>query len=159
MCMQRAPGAEKFHGGASRQLSIPSREKSAAIITVSVWLRGLPGIAFFQQSVVPPGLKYWHGGLPTTGMAHIAIQDRLTARIDWLKKVSDEQYPHRGCPRLWQHEDRTPTHGYTATPEAAMSAFAKSWRREGMKMPRQAGLSNGVGGDCPVRDENRSSDS
>jgi len=62
MCMQRAPGAEKFHGGASRQLSIPSREKSAAIITVSVWLRGLPGIAFFQQSVVPPGLKYWNGG-------------------------------------------------------------------------------------------------
>jgi hypothetical protein len=29
-----------------------------------------------------------------------------------------------------QHEDRTPTHGYTATREAAMAAFAKSWRRE-----------------------------
>jgi hypothetical protein len=28
------------------------------------------------------------------------------------------------------HEDRTPTHGYEATREAAMSAFAKSWRRE-----------------------------
>jgi hypothetical protein len=28
------------------------------------------------------------------------------------------------------HEDRTPTHGYAATCEAAMSAFAKSWRRE-----------------------------
>jgi hypothetical protein len=27
------------------------------------------------------------------------------------------------------HEDRTPTHGY-ATREAAMAAFAKSWRRE-----------------------------
>jgi hypothetical protein len=25
------------------------------------------------------------------------------------------------------HEDRTPTHGYAATPEAAMAAFAKSW--------------------------------
>jgi ADP-ribosylglycohydrolase len=35
---------------------------------------------------------------------------------------------------LWtygQHEDRTPTHGYEATREAAMAAFAKSWRREG----------------------------
>ena len=30
-----------------------------------------------------------------------------------------------------QHEDRTPTHGYEATREAAMAAFAKSWRREG----------------------------
>jgi len=40
-----------------------------------------------------------------------------------------------GMPWRWalvygQHEDRTPTHGYEATREAAMSAFAKSWRRE-----------------------------
>src|SRR5262249_21328876 len=28
------------------------------------------------------------------------------------------------------HEDRTPTHGYEPTREAAMAAFAKSWRRE-----------------------------
>jgi hypothetical protein len=28
------------------------------------------------------------------------------------------------------HEDRSPTHGYEATREAAMAAFAKSWRRE-----------------------------
>jgi hypothetical protein len=26
------------------------------------------------------------------------------------------------------HEDRTPTHGYESTREAAMAAFAKSWR-------------------------------
>jgi hypothetical protein len=28
------------------------------------------------------------------------------------------------------HENRTPTHGYAPTREAAMAAFAKSWRRE-----------------------------
>ena len=28
------------------------------------------------------------------------------------------------------HEDRTPIYGYAATREAAMAAFAKSWRRE-----------------------------
>jgi hypothetical protein len=28
------------------------------------------------------------------------------------------------------HEDRTPTHGYAPTREAAMAAFARSWRRE-----------------------------
>ena len=38
-------------------------------------------------------------------------------------------------PWLWtlafgHREDRTPTHGYAATREAAMAAFAKSWRRE-----------------------------
>jgi hypothetical protein len=31
---------------------------------------------------------------------------------------------------FWHHEDRSPTHGYEATREAAMAAFAKSWRRE-----------------------------
>jgi hypothetical protein len=28
------------------------------------------------------------------------------------------------------HEDRSPTHRYAETREAAMAAFAKSWRRE-----------------------------
>jgi hypothetical protein len=31
---------------------------------------------------------------------------------------------------FWHHEGRSPTHGYAATREAAMTAFAKSWRRE-----------------------------
>jgi hypothetical protein len=41
-----------------------------------------------------------------------------------------------GLPWMWtlmiyeHYEDRSPTHGYTATREAAMTAFAKSWRRE-----------------------------
>jgi hypothetical protein len=30
------------------------------------------------------------------------------------------------------HEDRTPAYGYEPTREAAMAAFAKSWRREKM---------------------------
>ena len=38
-------------------------------------------------------------------------------------------------PWMWtldigQHEHRSPTHGYAATREAAIAAFAKSWRRE-----------------------------
>ena len=28
------------------------------------------------------------------------------------------------------HEDRTPTHGYAATRDAALQAFARSWNRE-----------------------------
>ena len=31
---------------------------------------------------------------------------------------------------LWISYDCTPIHGYEATREAAMAAFAKSWRRE-----------------------------
>jgi hypothetical protein len=40
-----------------------------------------------------------------------------------------------GTPWMWtlafgHHEDRTPTHGYAESREAAMTAFAKSWRGE-----------------------------
>jgi hypothetical protein len=30
---------------------------------------------------------------------------------------------------FWHQEDRTSTHGYAATREAAMAAFDKTWRR------------------------------
>jgi hypothetical protein len=35
------------------------------------------------------------------------------------------------------HEDRTPTHGYAETREAAMAAFAKSWRRDAGGSPQE----------------------
>jgi len=41
----------------------------------------------------PPGVKHWHGATATTGMSHIAIQEALDGkRVEWLEKVSDEQY-------------------------------------------------------------------
>jgi quercetin dioxygenase-like cupin family protein len=41
----------------------------------------------------PPGEKHWHGATPTTAMTHIAIQEKLDGKnVDWLEKVSDEQY-------------------------------------------------------------------
>ncbi len=39
------------------------------------------------------GEKHWHGATATTGMSHIAIQEWLDGNpVDWLEKVSDEQY-------------------------------------------------------------------
>ena len=40
-----------------------------------------------------PGEKHWHGASPTIAMTHIAIQEQLDGKaVDWLEKVSDEQY-------------------------------------------------------------------
>ena len=40
-----------------------------------------------------PGEKHWHGAAPTTAMTHMAIQEKLNGKaVDWLEKVSDEQY-------------------------------------------------------------------
>jgi quercetin dioxygenase-like cupin family protein len=40
-----------------------------------------------------PGEKHWHGAAPATAMTHIAIQEELDGKVvDWMEKVSDEQY-------------------------------------------------------------------
>jgi len=42
---------------------------------------------------IPAGVKHWHGATPTTTMTHIAFQEQLDGRaVDWLEKVTDEQY-------------------------------------------------------------------
>jgi quercetin dioxygenase-like cupin family protein len=41
----------------------------------------------------PPGEKHWHGATAITAMTHIAIQEQLDGKtVDWMEKVSDEQY-------------------------------------------------------------------
>ena len=40
-----------------------------------------------------PGERHWHGATLTTAMSHLAIQEQLDGRVvDWLEKVTDEQY-------------------------------------------------------------------
>jgi quercetin dioxygenase-like cupin family protein len=46
---------------------------------------------------IPPGQKHWHGATATTAMTHIAIQEQLNGKVvDWMEKVSDEQYQQGG---------------------------------------------------------------
>jgi quercetin dioxygenase-like cupin family protein len=41
----------------------------------------------------PPGVKHWHGAAPSTPVTHIAIQDSVGGKnVEWMEKVSDEQY-------------------------------------------------------------------
>ena len=45
---------------------------------------------------ISPGEKHWHGASPATAMTHIAIQERLDGKaVDWMEKVTDEQYQGR----------------------------------------------------------------
>ena len=40
-----------------------------------------------------PNEKHWHGASPTMAMTHIAIQEQLNGNVvEWLEKVTDEQY-------------------------------------------------------------------
>ena len=40
-----------------------------------------------------PNEKHWHGATEKNGMSHIAIQENLNGKmVEWMEKVSDEQY-------------------------------------------------------------------
>jgi quercetin dioxygenase-like cupin family protein len=53
----------------------------------------IEGIRPGDVIVFSPGEKHWHGAAPTTAMTHIAIQEALDGKaVDWMEKVSDEQY-------------------------------------------------------------------
>jgi 4-carboxymuconolactone decarboxylase len=42
---------------------------------------------------IPAGRKHWHGASPQASMTHIAITEhRDGTRVQWMEKVSDEQY-------------------------------------------------------------------
>jgi quercetin dioxygenase-like cupin family protein len=41
----------------------------------------------------PPNERHWHGATPTTAMTHVAIAEALDGKaVEWMEKVSDEQY-------------------------------------------------------------------
>jgi quercetin dioxygenase-like cupin family protein len=40
-----------------------------------------------------PNEKHWHGATPTTGVTHIAIQEKKGGKVvDWMEHVTTEQY-------------------------------------------------------------------
>ena len=42
---------------------------------------------------IPPEEKHWHGGTPTTGMVHVAIQEALDGKTaTWMEQVTDAEY-------------------------------------------------------------------
>lgn len=44
----------------------------------------------------PPGVKHWHGAAPQTAMTHLAVTPSLNGQnVNWMEKVSDEQYASR----------------------------------------------------------------
>jgi quercetin dioxygenase-like cupin family protein len=42
---------------------------------------------------IPPGEIHWHGGSPTNGMTHIAVQESLDgSHVTWMEPVTDAEY-------------------------------------------------------------------
>ena len=45
----------------------------------------------------PPGVKHWHGAGPATAMTHLSVAGRGAdgKNVNWMEKVTDEQYNGR----------------------------------------------------------------
>ena len=64
---------------------------------VHLWDGSIVEIRPGDVVITAPGEKHWHGAAPTTTMTHIAIQESLDGKnVDWLERVTDEQYGIEG---------------------------------------------------------------
>jgi 4-carboxymuconolactone decarboxylase len=60
---------------------------------VQLWGRPVEEIREGDVVRVPAGQKHWHGAAPTTSMTHLAMTEhRDGSVVEWLEKVSDQQY-------------------------------------------------------------------
>ena len=60
---------------------------------VQVWGGPIQEVRAGDTLWFEPGEKHWHGAGPDTAMSHIAMQEALDGKaVEWLEKVSDEQY-------------------------------------------------------------------
>lgn len=63
---------------------------------VQEWGKPVQEIKPGDVVVCPPGVKHWHGAAAASGMTHLAVTGTVDGKnVDWLEKVSDEQYNAR----------------------------------------------------------------
>jgi 4-carboxymuconolactone decarboxylase len=94
---------------------------TAGIGRVQGWGEPIEEIRIGDVVRIAAGQKHWHGASPDTSMTHIAITEhRDGSRVQWMEKVSDEQY-----------------NGAVRRPSAASAAQGSS-RPSGIVQPRVA---------------------
>ena len=80
---------------------------------------------------LPPGVKHWHGATPNTATTHIAIQEELKGKaVDWMEKVSDEQYRIGRMKSMQTTSDLTKV--APALEKYAQGPLAELWKRPGL---------------------------
>jgi 4-carboxymuconolactone decarboxylase len=66
---------------------------TAGIGRVRLWGGPIEEIRAGDVVRIPPGQKHWHGASPQASMTHLAITEHRDGTVvQWMEKVSDEQY-------------------------------------------------------------------
>ena len=90
-------GSVTFEPGARSAWHTHPRGQILIVTAGSGWVQRWAGA---RQEMKPgdvvwisPGVKHWHGATATAAVTHFAIQEHEDGKVvDWLEKVSDEQY-------------------------------------------------------------------
>ena len=94
----RASGASvTFEPGARTAWHTHPLGQTLIVTSGCGWVQseGGPKVEIRPGDVVwcPPNERHWHGATPTTSMTHVAIAEALDGKVvEWMEKVSDEQY-------------------------------------------------------------------
>lgn len=103
---------------------------TAGVGRAQEWGKPLQEIRVGDVVWTPPGVKHWHGAAPTTAMTHLALTEALDGKaVDWMEKVSDEQYGAAATPAA------TTSPGALAAAAPALAAyqdrvvFGDLWKR------------------------------
>ncbi len=102
--LQASGGLVSFDPGARTAWHTHPRGQVLIVTSGTGWVQqwGGPIEEIRQGDVVriPPGQKHWHGATATTAMAHIALAEQVDGKVvDWMEKVTDEQYLAGSRPR------------------------------------------------------------
>jgi quercetin dioxygenase-like cupin family protein len=86
---------------------------TAGIGRVRLWGGPIEEIRAGDVVRIPPGQKHWHGASPQTSMTHLAVTEHRDGTVvQWMEKVSDEQYDEGPANR----EGRAPAPAQAAGP-------------------------------------------
>jgi 4-carboxymuconolactone decarboxylase len=90
------------------------------------WGKPVQEIQSGDVILCPPGIKHWHGALPTSAMTHLAVTGSLNGKsVDWMERVTDEEYDTAAAAAATQRQP-TSFGQETANSEQSLSAKQKS---------------------------------
>ena len=116
---------------------------TAGIGRVQQWGGPLEEIGAGDVVRIPAGQKHWHGASPQSAMTHLAVSEhRDGSVVEWMEKVSDEQYdaavrPQPGATRPSGPRQQALAPGLAALTDDVL--YGDVWRRPDLS-PRDRSL-------------------
>ncbi|MFS2202021.1 carboxymuconolactone decarboxylase family protein [Pseudomonas sp. Pseusp3] len=100
---------------------------------VQEWGKPVQEIRPGDVIVCPPGVKHWHGAAATSAMTHLAVTGSVDGKsVQWLEKVTDEQYNAQGSQAPQAQTATQPVSGTLSARQQAIPLMAAAMATSNM---------------------------